>query len=403
MNDDSGITDPTDALFATIEADFPHITPALDAALSGWAALLVVDISLPCALFFVGPPSSQKTVVIDLMKIPSESVYVDDFSPASFVTHMAGPSEEQLRKIDLLPKLKGKLFLTPELNTIWTQARDKLIKNIGTITRVLDGEGYTSNSGVHGKRGYDEPIMFVWLGATTPIPRHIWPILGKLGSRLYFFPAGCDMPDKDRLIENIQNSTSFADKKKRCRDAVAEFMASLRQQHPEGFSWDKSKDDKLLIDGLSRCAELLSKLRGHMELYYDKSGDAEISSPPLIEGYDRATQWFYNIARGHALIHGRTRIAKADLKLIAKIALSSAPYERVQAVRILAYKPERTLEEFAAFLGCTKKPAMRIARVLETLGLVELDSASKESSGRPPATINLKKEYRTIVQTGSQP
>ena len=41
---------------------------------------------------------------------------------------------------------------------------------LGILTSVLDGHGYTSDTGAQGHRGYDEDIMFTWLGAAVDIP-----------------------------------------------------------------------------------------------------------------------------------------------------------------------------------------------------------------------------------------
>ena len=41
---------------------------------------------------------------------------------------------------------------------------------LGIITRIADGQGYSSDSGAHGHRGYDEDIMFTWVGGAVDIP-----------------------------------------------------------------------------------------------------------------------------------------------------------------------------------------------------------------------------------------
>ena len=54
------------------------------------------------------------------------------------------------------------------------------------MTRVLDGHGYESDTGAHGHRGYNEPMMFVWIGAAVDIPYKVHKLLGTLGPKLYF-------------------------------------------------------------------------------------------------------------------------------------------------------------------------------------------------------------------------
>ena len=55
------------------------------------------------------------------------------------------------------------------------------------LTTVLDGHGYIADSGTQGRRGYTGDYQFAWLGATTPLPPHVWKITAALGSRLFFY------------------------------------------------------------------------------------------------------------------------------------------------------------------------------------------------------------------------
>jgi hypothetical protein len=81
----------------------------------------------------------------------------------------------------MLPNMKNRLFLTPELAPTFTVKEENLMNNLGIITRIADGQGYKSNSGAHGQRGYDENIMFTWLGAVVDIPHKVYKMLGNLG------------------------------------------------------------------------------------------------------------------------------------------------------------------------------------------------------------------------------
>ena len=81
------------------------------------------------------------------------------------MSHNTSVSEEELTNIDMLPKIGNNMFLTPELTPTFTVKDEDLIKILGIITRIADGQGFISNSGAHGQRGYDQKIMFTWVGA----------------------------------------------------------------------------------------------------------------------------------------------------------------------------------------------------------------------------------------------
>ena len=47
--------------------------------------------------------------------------YTDNFTRASFVSHNTGMKEEQLKKIDMLPMIKNKLVLAPEMAPLFAK------------------------------------------------------------------------------------------------------------------------------------------------------------------------------------------------------------------------------------------------------------------------------------------
>ena len=109
----------------TVDQHFPLLWPAVEAGLSVCATLLLKDNANPTALIYVGPASAGKTTVasmfdeavnegekLDEVKLVYRS---DQFSPAAFVSHSATATREDLDKIDLLPRIKDRVLLTPEL------------------------------------------------------------------------------------------------------------------------------------------------------------------------------------------------------------------------------------------------------------------------------------------------
>ena len=149
-----------------VQKNMPEIWPGLEFVLSILRILNIEGCTLPFIGIILGRPSSGKTVIIDLLRKWYCSFYTDNFTARSFVSHStAVASKQDLQEIDLLPKIKDKMFLTPELSPTFTAKDDDLTQLLGIITRIADGHGFVSDSGAHGHRGYDENIMFVWAGA----------------------------------------------------------------------------------------------------------------------------------------------------------------------------------------------------------------------------------------------
>jgi hypothetical protein len=91
-----------------------------------------------------------KTVGIELFRKWRQTYYTDNFSAKSFVSHSTAVTKEQLEEIDMLPKIKNKLFLTPELAPMFAAKDEDLLQILSIITRILDGHGYESDTGAHG-------------------------------------------------------------------------------------------------------------------------------------------------------------------------------------------------------------------------------------------------------------
>ena len=77
------------------------------------------------------PPSCLKTVNIELFRNWPQTYYTDNFSARSFVSHSTALPREQLEEIDMLPRIKDKLFLTPELAQTFAAKDDDLIQVLG--------------------------------------------------------------------------------------------------------------------------------------------------------------------------------------------------------------------------------------------------------------------------------
>lgn len=179
----------------------------LEFALSVKSILNIKNITLPFIGIILGPPSSLKSVAVDMPKHARDTFPTDSFSPKAFVSHNSNMTEEQLQEMDMLPKIKNKLFLVSELAPLFTAKDEELANIFGIIMRVADGNGYWSDSGARGHRGYDGPLMFLWLGAAVDIPYKIHKMLSMLGPKLYFLRLPMSSEEEDDLLHFYNKMT----------------------------------------------------------------------------------------------------------------------------------------------------------------------------------------------------
>jgi hypothetical protein len=121
-----------------VNKNLPNLWLSLEFQLSILRILNIQDCTLPFAGIVLGRPSSLKTVGIELFRKWHHTYYTDNFSAKAFVSHSTAVLKEELVEIDMLPKIKNKCFLTPELAPTFAAKDEDLIQVLGIMTRILD-------------------------------------------------------------------------------------------------------------------------------------------------------------------------------------------------------------------------------------------------------------------------
>ena len=386
----------------TIEMHFPAYWPAVDLGLATCATLLLADNSNPVAVIYVGAASSGKTTVasmfegatIDVNGTPQDLCYrSDNFTPASFVSHAANVSTSKLGKIDLLPQIKDKVLLTPELAPIFRGKEDDLNSRFSTLIRVLDGQGYQTNSGTHGRRGSADAHMFAWLGCTTPFEEKVWRVMAQLGSRLFFLlmetPQAVTV---DELLASDQGP-SYQERLNSCKQTVHVFLrdlfaaaAGIRQ-----VTWNQGADSSQARRWLVHCAKLLAAMRSEPVEERDSSSAKVIYRPGSEEQPFRARSVLSALARGHALVHGRRQLTEEDLPIIVRVAVSSMPTDRGTIFKALAAAGgQLTVEQARQALGVKSlETARRRMEYFDALGVMEF----VETGTGKPAYLRFRTDW----------
>lgn len=381
----------------------PHLWPGLEFALSVKTILNIKGNTLPFSGILLGPASSAKTVIVELFRGSRHTFYTDNFSPKSLVSHNSAVPKEKLREIDMLPKIKDKYFLTPELAPIFAARDDDLLQVLGILTRVTDARGYESDSGAQGHRGYNEKIMFSWLGAVVDIPYKVHRMLGTLGPKLYFFR----MPRVEETEDYYHNTRSdnFVEKEQEIRTALLEYLAYF-EMNPEAtkegenglpkIPMDIEKDQELADRIIIRLSKLLARLRAIVPTWEtkDTQGSEYAYTIAKVEDPSRAITQLRNLARGHALSQGRKYFTIEDIPIVIHTALSTASIERVRILDILiANKGTLTTLEICEFLNTTPPTARRTMTELKATGLVHMEETKSSDGYNTTFMIRLKSEF----------
>jgi hypothetical protein len=307
-----------------------------------------------------------------------------------------------------LPKIKNKIFLTPELAPTFASKDDDLVQILGIITRVVDGHGYFSNSGAHGGRGYTDRMMFAWIGAAVDIPKRVHKCLSTLGPKPYFLriPKEIYKDPEDQYLKQIKG-VDFGTKVSSIHDALFDYLkwfelcpfAVLEQSSSlPKIAWNsENKDDDLSITYIIRLGILLSHLRGSVPTWdtSHSQGSEYAYGIATIEEPSRAITQLMNLAKGHAISQGRNFITKEDVSIVIKVVLSTASIERVAVFDLLlAHGGKLQTPVIEESLNVTSPTALRTMTEFKAIGLVD---SNKNNGSSHVNEINLKPEFNWFL------
>jgi hypothetical protein len=269
---------------------------------------------------------------------------------------------------------------------------DDLRKSFGVLTRVLDGEGLETNSGVHGHRGYKGDYVFMLLGGTPPIAPRVFKVMGNFGSRLFFLELHTPEVQEDDLIGQNRG----ADRKQRetaCQAITEGFLRTLWAANPDGVTWNKAGDSEDCLRVIARCAILLAALRAPINVWPIGEDGTLTHSIPIVEKPNRINCLFYNLARANALVSGRRQITADDLWPVLELTFDSAPATRAKVFRgLIEAGGMLATSEVEKLLRCSPPTARKEMEALAVLGVVE-KTASPDKAGSPEAQIVLDERF----------
>jgi hypothetical protein len=398
-----------EALHKVVYENIPSVWLPLEFTLSVKCILNITDITLPFAGIILGAPSTHKTVSLTMLNIWPQTFYTDSFTSRSLVSHSTAVSKEELEDIDMLPRWKHKLVLLPELAPIFTARDDDLTQLLGILTRVLDGNGYESDSGAHGHRGYREKIMFTLVGASVDIPYKVYKVLGYLGPKLYFLRLPMEEKSEDQRLK--QSREDFAEKQQKIQSALFDYLKWLeirphvqvdKESSLPKIQWDNSNDDEMTERYIIRLAKLLAHLRGVAVTWKteDTQGSDYGYTRPIIEDPSRAVTQLKNLARGHALLQGRNYLTRDDIPIVIKTVLSTASVERVLVFdRLLVNDGKLTTTQITGALNISSPTARRTMTelsILELVNMTEIDEEEKKIKLKPEFEWFLSEVFRKL-------
>jgi hypothetical protein len=296
----------------------------MEPLLAAHATLLLDDIESSRAMMVEGQSGVGKTMLLKTFGgLTEQFCRRSGITPASFVSASSATSDSNSENNDLLPLLEDRTLAVRDAQTLFTGSEKTVESRWGTMARIMDGDGYYRQTATGGKVGYDD-IRFNFIGATTPLSPRAWRMMGNVGQRLLFV----QWPDEDYDGVWLPSVVNGGERRpiERGRNAVQEFLEDLWDYHggAESVTWTDDPISKDVGVPLQRLARVVAHARGSIQ-----GGRANIEAPK------RIGKLLHDLARGHALIHGRTHLELGDIEVCGRVALSTMPSKRRGIVRAL--------------------------------------------------------------------
>lgn len=343
------------------------------------ATLLFDDIESSRAMMVEGQSGVGKTMLLKTFGgLNEQFCRRSDITPASFVSAGSSKSNGNSGNNDLLPQLEGRTLAVRDANTLFTGSEQTIRSRWGKLARTMDGDGYYRQTATHGKAGYDD-IRFNFIGATTPLSPRAWRMMGNVGQRLLFV----EWPDEEYDDGWLTSVLDGGERRPidRGQDVVQKFLHSLWEFHggSSSVAWDGDRPNAVV-----RMIEYLAKV-----VTYARASIT--NGEPQREAPKRIGQLLHDLARGHALIHGRTHLELKDVEVCGRVALSTMPSKRRGIVRALL-DPDRnaplTASDVETILDMSRPTARDRIEDVVALGFGEVVEATGRGGTTKAVEVN---------------
>lgn len=307
------------------QKELPEFWPYLQAEVILYTQLMIEQIKQPMALMLVGPPSCGKTVSINSATICNDLCIVSDrLSGPAYLTAATGKTEEELQRIDLLPRIRFRVHIMKDMAPVFGSNADSVRNYLGTLTIALDGQGLTADMGSQPRRELKGDYRYMMLGATTPMPKRIWDEMATLGPRILFMNVRTADESEEQVCKSIWKDEKLAIQKiAHLTDLYIRTLWWLTAQadnlgnvKPCGFNWPIVDGDPEITRWLYRAGRLVAM--GRASAHETDLGEWNA------EKTFRAAKLMRNIAMGSAIAHdGRLVLLKEDLAPVLEIAVET--------------------------------------------------------------------------------
>jgi hypothetical protein len=148
---------------------------------------------------------------------------------------------------------------------------------------------------------------------------------------------------------------------------VQQFLTALfADRGARGIPWASAQDPRSIREWIAQLAKLLAAMRSQPVREVESAWGTYEYTPPKPEQPRRAYAVLRNIARDHAIVHGRQQLSPEDLPLAARVTVSTMPSKCALVFPLVVEHKVVTVSQVQAALAVRHHATAQ--KVMEELG-----------------------------------
>ncbi len=352
----------------------------------------------PLWLLLVGPPSSNKTELVSLLRYAPDTIAIDVMTSAPFISGMKESENPQ----DLLPQLDGCCFIVKDYTSFFGRSEETVKKLLSDLVSIYDGE-FSKHSGSRGTIRYK--ATFAHVGCVTPQGLKMRQnYMNMVGPRfLTLRIPELTSEEREECLSNAWND-NFKQISIEAAKASISLVISICE-HIKKHGLQLEPEEPEIKKQLNNIAQFIARTRGIVDSttnkFVDDEGKEVVYRDVIgvqIEEPFRALHQIRTLCRSLATVRAKTGITQVEVDTIRKVALSSMPVQRAEVLRQFNFADQLTGRDVAE--GITTMSTKTIKRYLEELYHLGILNREKEDQDieNSPWVYSTKEQFKTIIR-----
>lgn len=303
--------------------EWHYHAPDLQAARAFYAAIAAHRLTgQPVWPMLVGPPGSMKTELLNGLSPLEEVHFVDQITANTFISGHIVEEGDNMIPAGLLGRIgTSGMIVYPDFSTILAMKAESKASILADMRRIYDGQLRKEYGTANNLKSREWRGRITFAVAATPVVDSHYGIFQSLGERFVMIRWG--RPDGIEAALTAMNQ-DCATAKAELQEAVQILFGNLLRVEPT-LSEQFQRQVAALADFVTRARTHVARSGTTKEMLYE----------PEAEAPTRLAQQLSQLAKGSALLDGRSEVNEEDYRIVKRIAFDCIPTLRRKLIEAI--------------------------------------------------------------------